>query len=148
MNVIRLLQEEQQIIARHLDSFLSSYNQLNDEQRLTSMMKIFDEFARYMTLKTDMLYPALSEHDSLDEVIRQGLEELNEIDELNVSILMIHVDEPRNECKRKMSRFLELFSKHIERDERQVFPEVPRVLDAATRTQLYEKMTRMALGFA
>jgi hemerythrin superfamily protein len=123
-----------------------------EEEQSTVLMaelaaKILTELEVHATIEEEIFYPEVSSaDDEIHEVVTEGVEEHHVVKTLSAEIQAL---EPGDETwTAKMKVMIENVEHHAEEEEKEMFPQVRKALDAATLSEMAERMEarKAALG--
>ena len=127
------------------------------KEKLTLFQQIKEELDLYSMIEQKFFYPALSSFDEVSDMIDQSYDEHDSISDLVEEIDLMEVeaiegdnfDTSIDEFDDMVEELRAMMLNHIEREERELFPEIAQLLDEDDLVAIGNQMTEVrGLGMA
>ena len=153
-NALQVLKETHQRISGLFDLVQGSPD-LNE--KLTLFQEIKEELDLYAMLEQKIFYPALSRFDEVSEMIDRCYDEHDEVSDLVEEIDQMEVDAVEgdnfdtaiDEFDDAIAELRDMYSRHIDREERELYPQIAQLLSEDDLTAIANEMNEIrSLGMA
>lgn len=140
MNAIDYLTQQHRELEALFDDFEHASHGAK-KKRLELVSKISDLLAVHTTIEEKLFYPATKDART-EELLHEAVEEHLSVKRIVADLL--ELDAIDGQAEAKMSVMREQNQHHVEEEEKELFPEVRKLLAATELEDLGEEMERMA----
>lgn len=153
-NALQVLKQSHQQIS---GLFELVQNSPDLSEKLTLFQQIKEELDLYSLVEQKIFYPALSQFDEVSDLIDQSYDEhdeiadlVEEIDQMEVEAIEgDHFDTTMDEFDDAITELRDMYGRHIEREERELYPEIAQLLSDDDLLAIGNEMNEIrSLGMA
>jgi hemerythrin superfamily protein len=133
MSAIDMLESQH----REVEKLFAAFEKASGGKKREIFLQIADKLAVHATIEERHFYPAAKD-DQTEELLEESVEEHLSVKRLLADMLDVEDDET---LEAKMTVLKEQIEHHVEEEEKELFPQVKKRLDATTLDALEQEMT-------
>jgi hemerythrin-like domain-containing protein len=140
MDAIRLLEGQH----REVEKLFEQFENASDKAKKTKLQlcqKISDALAIHATIEEKIFYPATKDART-EELLHEAVEE--HLSAKRILADLIELEEIDDQAEAKMSVLKEQIEHHVQEEEKDLFPQVRKLLDTERLEELGDEMQAMA----
>jgi hemerythrin superfamily protein len=133
MSAIDMLESQH----REVEKLFAAFEKASGGKKREIFLQIADKLAVHATIEERHFYPAAKD-DQTEELLEESVEEHLSVKRLLADLLDVEDDQT---LEAKMTVLKEQIEHHVEEEEKELFPQVKKRLDATTLDALEQEMT-------
>ena len=133
MSAIDMLESQH----REVEKLFAAFEKASGGKKREIFLQIADKLAVHATIEERHFYPAAKD-DETEELLEESVEEHLSVKRLLADLLD---EEDDQKLEAKMTVLKEQIEHHVEEEEKELFPQVKKRLDASTLDALEQEMT-------
>ena len=138
MDALDLLTADHNRVRGLFARFQEAHEKDDTVQMAELASKIVEELQVHTKIEEQVFYPAVHDLDDLSEIVDEGAEEHHVVDVLMAEMATLDPSDPQ--WVAKMTVLIENVEHHAEEEESEMFPQVRKVTDDATREEWGRRM--------
>lgn len=142
MDAIKLLKEDHEELRSYFGSYKASDS---DDEKHEIFKKIKDKLAVHTHIEETVFYPKVKEHEELEDITMEGIEE-HHLGDVFVSEISKLTDDS-DKFDPKMEVLIESTEHHLMEEEGRMFPKVRDIFDKKTLEELGSEMEKAKKEF-